>query len=127
MLTNLILVAAGGAAGSVARYLVARSAGAWLGPAFPWGTLIVNISGSFALGLVATLVTERTIPAADSVRLAVAIGFLGAYTTFSTFEYESDQLLRSGEWLLLTVNVVGSVLAGLVALRLGVALARGWQ
>jgi CrcB protein len=127
VLTNLLLVAAGGAAGSVARYLVARGAGAWFGAGFPWGTFIVNVTGSFALGLVATLVTERTIPAADSVRLAVAIGFLGAYSTFSTFEYENDQLLRSGEWLLLTANVVGSVLAGLVALRLGVALARGWQ
>ncbi|MCX7719134.1 MAG: fluoride efflux transporter CrcB [Candidatus Sumerlaeaceae bacterium] len=127
MLTNLILVAVGGAAGAVARYLVARGAGLWFGAAFPWGTFIVNVSGSFALGLVATLVAERAIPAADSVRLAVAIGFLGAFTTFSTFEYESDQLLRSGEWLLLTANVAGSLLAGFIALRLGIWIARGWQ
>jgi CrcB protein len=122
--TAIFWVALGGALGAVARYGVARWCGRMFGTSFPVGTFLINISGSFLLGFVATLLALRTIPHSDAVRLGVAVGFLGAYTTFSTFEYESDNLLRDGEWLYAAANVLGSVVAGLVAVRLGIALAR---
>jgi CrcB protein len=123
---GLAWIALGGALGAVARYGVARACGRVLGTAFPYGTFLINISGSFVLGFLMTLLALRTIPNGESVRLGVAVGFLGAYTTFSTYEYESDQLLRDGQWLFAAMNLLGSVAAGLVAIRLGVALARRW-
>jgi len=119
-----LLVGIGGFLGSVARYLVARVSGAWFGIGFPWGTLIVNLSGAFLLGLIATLLGERVFRAADQVRLVFAIGFLGAYTTFSTYEFESHALLQNGRGVLAMMNLFGSLAAGLVAVRLGIVLAR---
>jgi CrcB protein len=69
----------------------------------------------------------RAIPHADAVRLVVGVGFLGGYTTFSTYEFESNALLADGQWLFAAVNIIGSVVAGLVAIRLGVLLGKAWQ
>ncbi len=93
------------------------------GGAFPFGTLVVNLSGAFILGLLATLALERSVlPAA--IRAPVLIGFVGAYTTFSTWMLETWRLAEQGAWLGAVANVGGSVILGLVALGAGIALGR---
>ena len=123
-LINTLWVGLGGFLGANARYWL----GGWIaerfGTQFPWGTFVINVTGSFILGLFATLITQRII-AAPHWRLLVAIGFVGAYTTFSTFEYETLTLAESGSMLRAIANVVFSVLAGFFAVWLGVKLARG--
>jgi CrcB protein len=97
----------------------------------PFGTFLVNISGCFFLGWLLTVLAEREPLGiwawlrSDDLRLLLAVGFTGAYTTFSTFEWESDALLRDGEGLLATVYLVTSVFLGLLAVRAGAMLARG--
>jgi CrcB protein len=112
-----------GFVGAVSRYHVEgfvsrRSAGA-----FPWGTFVVNLSGCFLLGLLATLFTERYMPD-PRLRSAVTIGFLGAYTTFSTFAFETWRLAEDGAGGLAVWNVVASVLLGVAAAWLGVVIGR---
>jgi CrcB protein len=113
-------VALGGALGSMARYgsvgLVARLAGA----TFPWGTLCVNVVGSFTIGFIATLTSSdgRLLVAPDT-RAFVLIGMLGGFTTFSSFSLETMNLVRDGEWLWAAANVIGSVLLCLTAVWLG--------
>lgn len=119
-------VGIGGFVGAVARYLVANLARSLAGVGFPYGTFFINVSGSFLLGVILTLLAERAIPFGNEIRLAAAVGFLGAYTTFSTFEYECHSLLEDGEWLLAFVNMVGSLALGLLAVRVGVAVAKRW-
>lgn len=118
-----LLVGIGGFLGANARYVL----GAWIGSAvdtrFPLATLIVNVSGCFALGLLATLLLHRMSDQAHSLQLLLAIGFLGAYTTFSTFELENHLLLVDGRWVLMAVNVALSVLVGLAAVRAGIWVA----
>lgn len=120
-------LALGGALGTLARYGVSRLTIRLVGAGFPWGTLIVNVTGSFALGFIATLLALRIVPHSEVVRLGFAVGFLGAYTTFSTYEFESSQLLSDGQWLLASANLLGSVAAGLLAVRLGIVLARRFE
>lgn len=120
---RFLAVAAGGALGAVLRYavslLVAR---AWSGE-FPLATFLVNVAGSFALGVVVAFGAERG--GFDPLtRLALATGVLGAFTTFSTFEYETSRLLDQGAYAMAGLNVLASLAAGLVALRVGAALAR---
>jgi CrcB protein len=119
-----LLVGFGGFLGANARYLVARWADTAVGGRLPVGTLLVNVSGSFLLGLVGALVATRAFANVDAVRLALGVGFLGAYTTFSTFEFETHALLEDGLWLAAAANVALSVFAGLVAVRLGIVTAR---
>jgi CrcB protein len=89
---------------------------------FPLGTFLINVTGSFILGLFSTWAAARA-TLDPAVRLLVATGFVGAYTTFSTFEYETQRLTAAGSAGWATLNVVTSVLAGFLAVRLGVALA----
>jgi CrcB protein len=117
----LILIGLGGFAGAVARYLVDTEIG--VGHAFPFGTLVVNLSGSFALGLLVALSAERGILPAD-IRGPVLIGFLGAYTTFSTYMLESWRLIETGAIGLAAVNLLGSVALGMGALVLGLVVGR---
>ena len=120
---NLLLIGVGGFAGAVARYLLDARVSTLSGGAFPWGTFAVNVSGSFALGLLFALVTERAaLP--PEVRGPLMIGFIGAYTTFSTLMLESWRLIEDGAWLLAALNLGGSVLVGMFALVAGVALGR---
>lgn len=129
MLSRLLpylLVGAGGFLGANARFVLGRWTGATFGTTLPVGTFIANIAGSFLLGLIATLVTGRLAPNGDRITLAVSIGFIGAFTTFSTFEFESNRLLQNGAWLLASANIVISVALGLVAVRLGILAARYW-
>lgn len=118
ILVQYLAVAGGGAVGAVLRYVVAMISGRLFHTDFPVGTLIINISGSLFLGWFATLTRERVM-VSETVRLALAVGFVGAYTTFSTFMYESDFLLGKGEWNKAVLNLFGSLLLGLFAVRAG--------
>lgn len=119
-------VGLGGFLGANARYLVGSFVGSWYGARFPLGTFIINISGAFALGVIGTLVTDRLVPRPDELRLLIGIGFLGAYTTFSTFSYESHTLFDDGAWMSGISNLFVSPLLGLFAVHLGIVLARRW-
>jgi CrcB protein len=119
----LVLIAAGGAAGAVSRYLVDVFVSERFGGAFPLGTLVINLSGSFALGVLFALAVDRSVLPAD-IRGPVLIGFLGAYTTFSTLMLESWRLVEDGALALALANAVGSVVLGLAAVVGGLAIGR---
>jgi fluoride exporter len=120
---QLILIAAGGAVGALARYGVSRLAQPLGGISFPAGTLVVNLTGAFLLGLVATYLVERTgVPA--EWRIAATIGVIGSYTTYSTFSLETLVLLEEGQWWLAMFNVAGSVVGCIALAWAGQSLAR---
>jgi len=119
----LVLIAIGGAFGAVARYVVDTWVSERIPVAFPVGTLAVNLSGSFVLGLLFALTVERGVLPASS-RGPVMIGFVGAYTTFSTLMLESWRLWEDGAVGLALANLVGSTILGLAAVILGLAVAR---
>lgn len=118
-----VAIAVAGALGALARYgldgLISRRAPT----SFPWGTFAINITGSFLLGLLFVVTTERFRPD-PWLRSAVTIGFLGAYTTFSTLSLETYRLAEDGAWGLAAANVIGSLAAGLGAVYAGVVLGR---
>jgi CrcB protein len=118
---EVLFVALGGAVGSAARYLVGGWFAARFGAAFPYGTFVVNVTGSFIVGLFLAYAQER-VSLSPYWRLFFAVGFVGGYTTFSTFEYESVRLLQDGEMLLAAVYLIGSVVTGGVAAIAGIAL-----
>ena len=118
-----LMVAIGGAAGAIARFWVGGYVAQRMGAKFPYGTFLVNCSGSFAIGLVVTLLAERTHWDAN-LRYLIPIGFVGAYTTFSTFEYETLRALQDGQILAASLNVVLSVLVGFLCVWLGVVAGR---
>lgn len=112
-----------GAAGALARYGLGLFVRGLAGPGFPVGTLLINLTGSFLIGLVAGLGADRgLIPAAW--RTPIATGFIGAYTTFSTWTVDSVQLLEAGHWGAVLLNVVGSAALGLIAVWLGLVVSR---
>jgi CrcB protein len=121
--SRFLSVAAGGSLGAVARYAVSLMVARFWMREFPLATLLINVSGCFILGFFSTFAAER-VSIDPSFRLFVATGFVGAYTTFSTFEYETARLTEAGTMLWAAVNVLVSVAAGFLAVRLGVALAR---
>ena len=118
-----LAISVGAVLGANARYLV----GGWvvdrLGASFPYGTLLINVSGSFLIGVVLTLVTERALAPAW-VRPTFAIGFLGSYTTFSTFSYETLALVGAGSLAAAAANVAASVGGALIGVYLGTVVAR---
>lgn len=117
----LLSIAAGGALGALARYGLGGWVHGWAGATFPWGTLVVNVLGSFALGL-SLRWAEATAVSAE-VRALVTIGLLGAFTTFSTYSYETVALLRDGEWTRGAAYALGSLALGLAAVAAGLAAA----
>lgn len=123
MMANIIFIGIGGFLGAISRYGVALWIGQRWGRSFPLGTFVINVSGSFLIGLLMSLFTERFM-VNPQWRLLLVVGFLGAYTTFSTFEYETGTLLKDSEWLIAGLNVVLSVFAGFVALKLGEVIAK---
>ena len=118
-----LLVGLGGFFGANARFLVAGWAARLLGANFPYGTFLANISGSFLLGVTLAVLHDRALLASPQRHFFV-VGFLGAYTTFSTFTYESMQLFQNGSLLLGALNIVGSVVLGLLAVVCGLWLGR---
>ena len=121
-MTRLLAVAAAGALGALARYGLSGAAQRWFPVGFPGGTLVVNLLGCFLLGLLATLGLER-LTLSPTTRLAVLVGFLGSFTTFSTFGYETLALLREGDPARAGLNVALSVGLGLLACWAGVMVA----
>jgi CrcB protein len=121
-LVAYLAIAAGAVLGANARYLVVLLAAERFGATFPYGTLLVNASGSLAIGFLLTLAAER-LPLAPEWRLFATTGFLGSYTTFSAYTYETALLVREGAYVAAAVYVVGSVVAGLVGVFLGIAAA----
>ena len=119
----LLLVGVGGFAGAIARYLVDGWVSAAGSGSFPWGTFVINISGSFVLGLLFALVMERSVLPAD-LRPPVMIGFIGAYTTFSTWMLESLRLVEDGAYVSAFANLAGSVALGLLAVFAGIVVGR---
>lgn len=120
---QLFLIALGGASGAVARYIVDGLVAERAPGALPWGTLAVNLSGSIVLGVLFALATERSLLPAG-IRGPLMIGFLGAYTTFSTLVLESWRLWEDGARALALANAFGSVLLGLVAVFVGLTVGR---
>lgn len=120
---KVLLISVGAILGANARYWI----GDWIaqkwGTSFPYGTLIINITGSFLIGLFISLTTER-ITIDPRWRYMIVVGFLGAYTTFSTYTLESMNLFERGQWQLGLLDVLGSVIIGLVAVGLGLILGR---
>ena len=116
-------VGLGGAIGSMARYWTALAAARLWGEAFPWGTLIINIAGSFIIGLVATsTLPHGPMPAPVTMRAFLMAGFCGGYTTFSAFSLQSWDLIRAGNYAGAMANVVGSVVLCLLAVIAGYLL-----
>ena len=120
---TLVLIAAGGAAGAVARYLVDVAVLERFGGAFPLGILLVNLSGAFVVGVLAALIIDRGILPAD-LRAPLVVGFLGAYTTFSTLMLDSWRLIEAGSPAVGLVNLFGSVMLGVVAVVGGLWIGR---
>ena len=123
MIARCLVVGAGGFLGAIARYAV----GVWIETFwrrdFPLATFLVNVSGCFILGFFLAIATER-MNISPMMRLLIATGFVGAYTTFSTFEYETQRLTATGAFGWALVNVLASVAIGFLAVRLGVQLGR---
>jgi fluoride exporter len=120
-LGSIVLVAVGGAVGGIARYWVSGVVAQRFGETFPWGTLVVNVTGAAAIGVLAALVLASDVeaPLAISLWTLLAIGILGSYTTVSSFSLQTLALLRSGETGYAVRNVAGSVAACLAAAALG--------
>lgn len=116
-------VSLGGIFGACCRYFLSRFAAKILGTGFPWGTLFINVSGSFVLGLFLIYTTERAF-VDPRWRLLIAIGFCGAYTTFSSYAFESIAYFQQGNWILFAGNVLANNLLCLAAVLGGAALAR---
>lgn len=120
---RLFILGIAGAAGTISRYLF----GGWIhhlfGAEFPYGTLVVNISGCLAVGFLGTLAEERFL-VSPQIRTALLIGFLGAFTTFSSFAYETWELFKDGEMMMAGLNILTSVVTCFVGLLVGVFLAR---
>ncbi len=119
---QLLLIAIFGAVGTLARYGLQGLVQLRAGGAFPYGTLLVNLTGCFFLGLIGQFTMNRLVLPADW-RVAITVGFFGGYTTFSSFGWETAKMLEDGEWLSATAYVGASVVAGLLLSVAGIRLA----
>ena len=119
-----VLVGLGGALGSIVRFWLSGLVASQVGETFPWGTLVINVSGSFVIGFFATLTgPDGRVFAGSNARQFVMTGICGGYTTFSSFSIQTLNLARDGEWLRVAGNIVGSMVFCLVAVWLGHVLA----
>ena len=118
------LVGIGGFAGALLRYYVGQGVGRWLGASFPYGTFLINVSGSWFLGFVGTLALDHGTLISPAWRLLLMVGFVGAFTTFSTFMFEGLQLVRQGAIAEAAWYVGGSVAVGFAAVWVGYLMAR---
>jgi fluoride exporter len=121
-LQRTLVVGAGGFLGAAARYVLGGLVYRWLPATFPYATFIINVTGCFGIGVLAALAEERSL--APGARLFLMVGVLGGYTTFSTFGYETFNLLREGSAPSALVNAIGQVVVGVLAVWAGAALVR---
>ena len=120
---SLFAIAIGGGLGSIVRFVISREMGNWLGNYLPYGTLTVNVAGSLALGWFITFFFDRP-ELSSALRLGLTVGFLGAFTTFSTFSYESLQLLLDGAVWRAIFNVVLNAVVCIGMCHVGMQMAR---
>ena len=123
MAMNLVIIALGGALGAVSRFLMGNAVSKAVGSALPYGTFVINLVGCFAMGLLMTIIVDRELLSA-AWRLFLCVGFLGGFTTFSSFGYEALMLLTEGRLLAALTYVSGSMVLGLAAAAAGVLCAR---
>lgn len=126
MLKNILLVALGGAAGSVARYLLSKAIQDTAATAFPWGTMAVNVAGCLLIGLLYGLAAGDGTRLGADLKLMLTVGFCGGFTTFSTFANESLTLAKTGDALLSAAYIGSSVALGMLAVMAGAQLAKAF-
>jgi CrcB protein len=122
-MTKYWMVAIGGALGSMLRFWVGGYIGGRMGTRFPYGTFVINCTASFLIGFILTLLTEKS-HWNPNLRFLIPIGFIGGYSTFSTFEYETFRVFQEGEVVIAFLNVFLSVVVGFFAVWLGVIAGR---
>lgn len=122
-----IAISLGAIAGALSRYYLTIWFTKHFGFSFPYGTFFINITGCFAMGFFATLAMQKTVFISPEIKLIVTTGFLGAYTTFSTFGLDTVGLLQGGHWLSATVYFLGSTILGIISVQLGLMIARMWN
>jgi len=122
-LFEVLIVSLGAVVGANARYLLSRYAAKLIGPVFPYGTLIINLSGSFIVGFFIVWTSERVF-IDPRWRLLVVVGFCGSFTTFSSYAYESMAYFEQGQWLLMWTNILSNNVLCLLGVLAGIALAR---
>ena len=122
-MTKLLWIALAGGAGTLSRYGLARVVQNAAGADFPYGTMVVNVLGCLCFGLIWGFFEQR-LPLSDELRFIILAGFFGAFTTFSTFIFETSGLIRQAQWFYALFNVAGQTVAGLICVFLGLALAR---
>jgi len=118
---QVLIVGVGGFLGTATRYIITNCISKLSNNGFPFGTFLVNISGCFLLGFFISL-TAKKITVGPNIKLLFTVGFMGAYTTFSTFSYDTSVLIKSGDFLLATINATASVLIGIISLLGGMAI-----
>lgn len=122
MSIDVLWVGVGGAVGAITRYMFGLWIAERLGTSFPWGTMVINITGSLLIGLILTVLTDKVV-ADPAWRLLLVVGFLGGYTTFSSYTFEVLALANAGEWIFALAYVLGSNVIGLLAVVLGAMVA----
>jgi CrcB protein len=122
-MTKYLIVAFGGAIGSMLRFWAGGYVSERLGTRFPYGTFVINITASFLIGFIMTLLAERA-NWSPNWRYLMVVGFLGGYSTFSSFEYESFRVFQDGEFLIASLNIALSVAVGFVSVWLGAITGR---
>ena len=122
MSIDVLWVGVGGAVGAITRYMFGLWIAERLGTSFPWGTMVINITGSLLIGLILTVLTDKVV-ADPAWRLLLVVGFLGGYTTFSSYTFEVLALASAGEWIFALAYVLGSNVIGLLAVVLGAMVA----
>lgn len=117
-----IAISLGAIAGALSRYYISLEMNQWLGTAFPFATLFINVSGAFVMGFFTSLALRNLI--SPDLRLLIAVGFLGSYTTFSTYTLDLEKLVANGNWQFTFLYWTGSTFLGLLSLEAGSYLAR---
>jgi fluoride exporter len=123
LLLQYLAIGAAGSLGCMLRYFVGSTCGRLFNTSFPIGTFVINVTGSIFLGWFMAVTQERGV-VSETFAKAVSIGFVGGYTTFSTYMYESNASLEKGAGIEAAVNLIGSIVVGLIGVRLGIMLGR---